>query len=248
MNNKAKTITGVSLVLAVLIVAILNSLGLFTSRTNVDHTVKVGTLDIEVVANPGSLSNSDLITPGNNDPRVEVENKGASHELTFKVNNLGNKAVRTRHTIILSANNGDEVLDASLLRLLKFGKEIEKVSYIDIDGNEFSDASTSDVASIKYVYLSDDLDGVGEGAEVRDESNVVSSKEYKHDFALLLEADNKFQGANISFEIIVEAIQYFNTDASTWTSVSTVRGEYAKNSVKLNTVPAANEDSSGNEI
>lgn len=120
------------------------------------------------------------------------------------------------------------------------------------------------VAAIKYVFYSDSFDGFGldlnEGgnAEKENSDDVISAsentedspvtKEYSYDFAMLREAPNKYQNADITVDILVEAMQYRNTTDEDWSTISQVERTYSAANVNVISVPKENEDAEGNEI
>jgi len=262
-NKKIALITG-SVATALTILGI-SSLALFTARTDSDFTAKAGTVTIDL--KDLELTNKENINPGDNDPSVSAEAaKGTSHEFTYDIYNTGNKSIRTRQTILLTADKAGtsvELLDARYLALFKDAKEIESKTYVLSDNSEVSnlDGVTKDVKAVKYVFIGDIFDGKGVDAENKGDAEKESAgdvvkqndagdviKEYKYDFSLLKGADNKYQGCDIHLDVNVEAIQYRNTTESDWSESAIVAKEYSTANVNLNVVPAANEDKDGNII
>ena len=120
------------------------------------------------------------------------------------------------------------------------------------------------IKAVKYVFISDSYDGFGK--DVKDGGNaekehldtVVAAateaedapvvKEYTYDFSLLKEANNLYQGADIKVEIMVEAMQFRNTQDEDWKTISTVERVFSAAQLDVDTVPNEDEDKDGNKI
>lgn len=262
MKNK-KVIIGLSSTLSVAVLG-LGALALFTAKDDSDFKAKAGTLGIEV--DDLDMTNPLNINPGDNDPsNPEDAAAGTEHIFEYTVSNLGTKSARTRHTIILTVNKGETLLDARYMCLFNVDSdELVKKIYVLEDGTEVSNLSeigeNEFVKAVKYIFLSDIFDGVGtdvkEGgpAEKENIEGVVTEedgkveKTYAYDFALLRGATNKYQDADFNIEVVVEAMQYRNTDESDWEAVTTVKRTYTTADVDGTYVPAQDEDSEGNKL
>jgi hypothetical protein len=213
------------------------------------------------------LTNSLNINPGDNDPSVaEDAAEGTEHTFTYDVYNTGNKSIRTRHTIILTANEAGESevsLDARYLALFQEGTEIASKTYVLSDGSEVSDLSgvTKSVKAVKYVFISDVFDGKGTSldkngdAEKETLTGVVQqndagdvTKEYSYDLSLLVGASNEYQACDVEIEVLIEAMQYRNTTDDDWSEAAIVVKQFSSEDVSLDVVPASNEDRKGNII
>lgn len=261
--NKKKVIIGLSSTLSVAVLG-LGALALFTAKDDSDFKAKVGTLGIEV--DDLDMTNPLNINPGDNDPSNPTDAvAGTEHVFEYTVSNLGTKSARTRHTIILTADKGDTILDARYMCLFNVeSDELAKKTYVLEDGTEVSSLSevgeNEFVKAVKYVFLSDIFDGVGTDvknggpAEKEDVEGVVTEedgkveKTYSYDFALLRGATNKYQGADFNIDVVVEAMQYRNTDETDWETVTTVKRTYSTADVDGTYVPAQDEDSEGNKL
>lgn len=242
----------------------LSAFALFTARDDSDWIAKAGTVNIDVEAL--SLTNSENVNPGDNDPsNPKGIESTTDHVFEYKVSNLGTKSVRTRHTIILTAADGEDqsLLDARYLALFSGGKELVSKTYVLEDGSEASSVKDTDVVkAVKYVFMGDVFDGFGDdlkdggNAEKESLSGVVKQgdntegveKVYSFDFALLRGASNKYQAADFTIDVIIEAMQYRNTEESDWNTVSTVTRKFSSADVEQNYVPARDEDSEGNPL
>lgn len=261
MKNK-KTVVGLASATAVLILGA-STLALFTAKDDSNFKAKAGTLGIEV--DSLKMENPDNINPGDNDPsNPEDAVAGTEHEFEYTVENLGTKSARTRHTIILSVteNNSDKVLDARHMVMFGNDKELVEKSYVLEDNSEVSELKDGQfVKAIKYVFISDVFDGVGKdikdggSAEKENIENIVSEndkgkveKTYTYDFGLLRTATNKYQEADFHIDVIVEAMQYRNTNESDWETVTRVERTYSTADVNGTYVPSHDEDKDGNKL
>ncbi len=125
------------------------------------------------------------------------------------------------------------------------------------------------VKAVKYTAIGNVFDGKGPAlalngnAEKEDPTKIVASnahtslvqedaygnveESYLYDFVMLRQATNKYQGCDIQLTVIVEAMQYRNTNDEDWSLVTKVEKTYST-STQLTTVPATNENSVGDEL
>lgn len=262
MRKKILLISGSIFGVAALIVGC--ALALFTARTDSDFYAKAGTVRIEV--DELELTNPDNINPGDSDPNNPADAAGGTeHIFSYDVTNNGNKSVRTRHSIIITcdkAGDNDEMLDARFFEMLdKDGDELEEKLYILDDDTTKKEVGTDDVVkAVKYTFYGDVMDGKGTDiedggdAEKEDVSGTVKqkdgevSKTYSYTLAMLRQAKNSYQGCDVNIEIVVEAMQYRNTDNDDWSIAGIVSKTYTTSEVNMNVVPAYNEDKNGNVI
>lgn len=242
----------------------LSAFALFTARDDSDFIAKAGNVNIQV--DSLSMTNHTNINPGDNDPNnPEDAIEGTNHIFEYTVTNVGTKSVRTRHTIILTAEDENgELLDARYLGLFNNDVEIITKTYILEDGTEVEELDESNeefVKAIKYVFLGDIFDGYGEAiadggdAEkeslagvIKEDDNGIVSSTYYYDFALLRNASNKYQDATFKIDVVIEAMQYRNTNESDWETVTTVSKTFTTADVEGIYVPGMNEDSEGNPL
>ena len=243
----------------------LSVFALFTARDDSDFIAKAGTVNIDVQIL--SLTNSDNINPGDNDPSNPEDIEATTdHVFEYKISNLGTKSARTRQTLILTAKNPEQTLDARFLAFFKDGEEIESKTYVLDDDTEVTSlegiAGERYVKAVKYTFVGDTFDGLGDdisaggNAEKESFDGIVKqseeisevSKIYSLDFALLRGAGNKYQAADFVIDVVVEAMQYRNTDENDWNTVSTVSRTYSTAEVGQKVVPARDEDKSGNKL
>lgn len=276
MENKKLKLTLISTTAAAVLLG-LGAFALFTDNADTSTKAKGGTVEVDV--DQPTLSNGGNINPGDNDetvpetyipdpddPLYEEDEDGnpipvpvstTSHELKFNVENLGNKSIRTRHTLIIKcASPEGEALDASVFSLLvSMGEELEVKSFVLDDGSEIAPEDLEDgmfVSAVKYVYTPDIFDGVGPDSEKEENSTVkavtddngteTAQKEYTYLFKMAKEALNEYQGADISIDVIVEALQYRNTVSEDWQLMTsqTVTGKLTGHVQP--TVPASDQE------
>ena len=106
MKNK-KTLSLISILCAFIFI-IGGALAFFSDNAILTESSKVGKVDIDVnggLYHSNSLNN---LNPGDNDPEIPEDYRpGTDHELSFEINNLGNKSVVYRTIIEVSATKSD---------------------------------------------------------------------------------------------------------------------------------------------
>lgn len=299
--NQKKKITIIITLCAVFLVLFASSLALFSSRDSSDFKAQAGSVVINV--NNLYLTNSTNINPGDNDPdNPENATHGTPHTFSYTVSNTGNKSVRTRQTILLSADKAGEstdALDVSSLRLWikdSIGKELcvddfdlypntSKLSQAEYDRavaarffvlsngeevatmKEVEEAKADDptiiVAAVKYTFLGNVYEGVGVAAETEDADklDVVSPRSvlvkaengeakdnFTFEFAMLRNATNKLQGADIYITVVVEAMQYRNTTDEDWALATTISRTFSTSGIEGGYVPDTDENKNGSKL
>ena len=222
MKKKSKLIcAGVAGLMAF---AIVGSMGLafFSDTGETKASAKAGSVTIDVT--DLEIENSGNVNPGDEDPDVpDGSREGTPHDFTFSVTNTGNKSVVTRNIITLSVSKNNTVLDANVLALYEDKKELSQ-KYVLIEGSEeyipSANYTGGKIIAVRYVVNGASLNGTGDAAEV--ESGITSnSQDYKYALSLALETTNEYQLADIKADIEVQAMQYRNTQDSTWDTVFT---------------------------
>lgn len=102
------------------------------------------------------------------------------------------------------------------------------------------------VVAIKYQLTPDIFDGVGESAEIEDVSTVkneddVAEKLYTYKLKMDKDTPNVYQGATISIDVIIEAMQYRNTANSDWETMTTQTVSGVLTGITQDTVPNSAE-------
>ena len=205
-------------------IAIVGSMGLafFSDTDDTSAQAKAGSVQINV--SDLTIENAGNVNPGDEDPDVpDGSREGTSHDFDFTVTNTGNKSVVTRNIITLDVAKDGSTLDAGVLALYANGVELTE-KYVRVDGSdEFiaaADYTTGKLAAVRYVVAGASLNGTGDNAET--ETGITSnSVDYSYDLSLAYEANNDYQLADITAQIEVQAMQYRNTQDSTWDTVFT---------------------------
>lgn len=102
------------------------------------------------------------------------------------------------------------------------------------------------VVAIKYQLTPDIFDGVGESAEIEDVSTVkneddVAEKLYTYKLKMDKDTPNAYQGATVSIDVIIEAMQYRNTANSDWETMTTQTVSGVLTGITQDTVPNSAE-------
>ena len=208
----------------IIALSIVGSMGLafFTDTDTTSAAAKAGSVDISVSAL--EIENSGNVNPGDEDPHVPDESReGTPHKFEFEVTNSGNKSVVTRNIITLNVIKDNTILDASVLALYDNGNELGE-KYVQVEGSDTfikaDEYNGGKIIAIRYIVNGESLNGTGDAAEV--ESGITAtSATYTYALSLSLEATNAYQLADINSEIVVQAMQYRNTQDSTWETVFT---------------------------
>lgn len=194
-------------------------------------------------------------SPGNpqydpENPDKEVEVSTTPHDLLYRVYNLGSKSAKTRQTILISAQNANgDPIDASVFALYKDANGNGKAD----EGEELTTKTIEEANDkyekvVRYQTTTDTFDGINaegkEDAEIEEDTTAKYNKDdnscfadYKYLFCMNREAGNEYQAADITIEIVVEALQYRNTEESDWQIVSTEKIHSTVSGVTLNVVP-----------
>lgn len=206
LNKKTKISFSIAALSALIIVG--SSFALFSDRTELSTSGKVGTVSVNV--SEVDMENASNINPGDNDNVSNLE-KTTPHDITFTVSNEGSKSIRTRHTFVYNLSSVGKTLDPSVISILDSnGNELQGKELIT-DGN-------NNITAIKYTILSDVLSGVGTGAEIETGSDSTASYTYK--LKMSKNAKNEYQGADIKMDVFVDAMQYRNTDNNDWVNIA----------------------------
>lgn len=249
--KKKMLITG--LVIIALIAVTGATFALFSHSEKSEFEADFGTVDIDI--NNINLTNPKTISPGNGYTRKDGD---ANHEFSFTVENKGSKSVKTRYTLLLSAKKRNKDINAKYMSLLKNGDELDK-EYLNKHGEEVS-ASSDDIVAVRYRLDGDVFNG--NGKDIKDggnaeKENIVDAieenndgnvkKDYNFRFALSPDAKNDYQEADITIDVIAEALQYRNTEDNDFSDI-TVKKTYSTLGLDGKFVPANNEDKDGEEF
>lgn len=210
-SNKKKVATGAALALSgALVVA--GTMAYFTDRQDASASATAGSVDISVTENWQDIDNF---------------NPGDIQGLNYEIANIGNKSVDVRETLVVKSsvpmtdgeqlefeiyNRGDVTQNAAGAYVPNEG-----VSPIATGGNR---VVSDDGTTVKYIIDEYVLNGTGAAAETEAGIN-ATSKEMDYVLVFSDEAQNKFQSAEATVELLAEAKQHRNTDSDSWSTVST---------------------------
>lgn len=254
-KSKNKLLLAVGASLAAVSVLVAGTFALFTARTESNMTAVAGNVNVSITSM--DMTNKNNINPGDNDPDISPNAvPGTEHSFSYTVSNDGNKSIRTRQTIILTANDG--ALDARYLKLFSGESELATRTYVLTDGSEKATYVASDnVKAVKYTFIGDVFDGKGKdiasggdaeketlSTAIKEDENGDVTQTYHYDFALLGSATNEYQNAEFKIDVIVEAMQYRNTETTDWENAAVARKTFSN--VSMNVTPAFDENKSNN--
>lgn len=240
------------------IILIGSAFALFSGNAKSDFIAELGTVEFEL--KNLNLTNSDKIAPGNGDNNyfsnsTNKEQDLVTHEFSFVGENLGTKSVRTHYSILLTAENNGHELDAGYMYLTdNNGVELENKSFLDKDGNNVSE-NFEDIAAVKYEFDGEIFDGRGkdildggeaekEKAGIEENDNGDVEQKYSYQFVLSRDAKNDYQNADISIDVVCEAMQYRNTKNSDFEKIR-VKKTYTTKDINADLVPSKDEDKDG---
>jgi len=235
MNKKFKLTVAAS---ALALAALAGGAFAFFSDKDEDSTgATAGTVAVQLSGL--AMENKGNINPGDNDPNNIREDDevrpGTNHDLSFTVENTGNKSIRTKTEITITLN--DPTLDASVFALYNcieqedgtVSRDVEVVKkYYEVNGQYLSqdeyDALTGNkfCSAVKYVIAGDIFDGVGPSNETEELSTVKvddkgkAQQSYRYSFAMSADAPDEYQGKAPNINVTVYAVQYRNTAVSNW--------------------------------
>lgn len=194
------------------LMAIGGTFAFFTDRVDTQATATAGTVDLTLDANWADVSNF---------------NPGDMADLSYSIENAGNKSIDVRERLVVHSSVAMDTADQAEF-------EIYKASDVEPDSNGAykpkagaspvaTDADrivSSDSKSITYNIDEYTLNGVGTAAET--EAGITeASKDSAYVLVFKGGADNDFQDADVTVDLIAEAKQHRNTGDDTWDVIST---------------------------
>ena len=239
MKTNKKLLSALSIVCAFAII-FGGVFAFFSDSSILNETTKVGKVDISVTGDLYHSNALNNLNPGDNDPDVpEDYRSGTDHELSFEINNLGNKSVITRTIIEISGVKNDVVLTESELINIILSEKQNVATLTTQDNIALSDTDKYDTVfplepvgydNNKLTYIIGGsasnnmnyvLNGSGEFAET--ETGIDTNKtSLIQTFDIGLNKDTSsetFEGATITFKIIVQAMQYRSTGDAEWNNI-----------------------------
>ena len=212
---------------------------IFSDNAVLTQSSKVGKVDINVTGNIFHSNALNNLNPGDNDPEIpEDYRSGSDHELSFTINNLGNKSIIYRTVVEVSAqkDNGTAFTAEELRAIIlsekqnvtaattqntiattDAGKQTDVIrllatGYEDNKLTYIIGGTTED--SLNYV-----LNGTGDNAET--EIGVTTTSTIQT-FDIGLDKDissDVFEGATITFNVIIQAMQFRGTGDAEWNNI-----------------------------
>lgn len=228
MNKNSKKLAAIGTV-AVAAIAVV-SMGAFAFFTDEAEKQTSGTAgNVSIGLTDITLTNSGNINPGDEDETIDKDaRKGTDHNLTFTVNNTGNKSIMTRNVITLQVDSGK--LPANVYSLKTDDSTELADKYYSTDGKNFvAAASVTDMSTVKavrYVTTQVALNGIGENAESADATATtvagattnagVDAVDFDYILKLAKEAGEEYELSPLSVTVEVQAMQYRNTSNAQW--------------------------------
>lgn len=211
-TNTKKKVLGIGATVCAVSLAAVSSFALFTDTASTKAETKAGTVNMTITSDAalkdGDFSGQLLNKKFANE--VQNMNPGDSRQLTFNLENTGNKAVYMNDEMTLTVTpDTDYKAEAGA------AADIDSVP-ITIDGMTLEkDKSTFDAETGAYVlvYTGEEtvLSGTGDNCEVvADHEDTKTTRNYTLKFDL--DAGNFYQDCDIKLNVKADAIQYANTN------------------------------------
>ena len=199
-NSRKKIIGGVAVAMA-LAVGTVASFALFTDTATVSGTATAGKLAIGVTAE--GMEDGDFSAQLLNEDFGGIDNlnPGDSRDISYTIENEQNKAMYANDTITLKVTPAD-------------GHDISADDCkIALEGAGEGKAVDNPDGSVSITYTGSEtvLSGTGKNAEVvSDHTATTADRAYTLSFDK--DAGNEYQGATVTIESKIDAVQYANND------------------------------------
>lgn len=192
--------------------ALIGSLAYFTDRVETSVSATAGTVDLALEANWQDINNF---------------NPGDKADLAYTISNDGNKSVDVRERLVVKSSVAMDAADQAEFEIYH-ADDVEADAYgayaPKADADPIATGAdrvvSADESSITYEIDQYTLNGTGANAEVEDGID-ATNKESSYVLVFKGDANNDFQGANVTVDLVAEAKQHQNTGDDTWTTVST---------------------------
>lgn len=189
-----------------------SSIAYFTDREAASTSATAGTVDITLTESWENVPNF---------------NPGDKSNLSYNISNSGNKSVDVRETIVVKSSVAMDTASQAEFEIYR-ASNVEQAangSYVPKSGAQPITSGGDRVVSqdgktIKYLLDEYTLNGTGANAET--ESGITATNK-DSDYVLVFKgsSQNKFQGAEVTVDLLAEAKQHRNTDSDTWVTVAT---------------------------
>lgn len=192
--------------------ALVGAFAFFTDRVDVSTQATAGTVDLALNANWTDVANF---------------NPGDIADLSYTIQNDGNKSVDVRERIVVKSSVAMNAADQAEFEVYRAadveqdagGAYVPKYGAEPITNGEDRIVS-DDNMSIIYEIQQYTLNGTGENAETED-GITETAKDSEYVLVFKDAAKNAFQGADVSVDLVAEAKQHRNTNDDTWSVIST---------------------------
>lgn len=194
------------------VVAAVGTMAFFTDRVDTNVTAEAGTVDIELTSN-----------------WVDVEGfkPGDKTDLTYSIQNDGNKSVDVRERIVVKSSTAMDASEQAEFEIYRAADVEQDVNGAYIPKQDAEPVTTgaerkvsADNTSITYEIEEYTLNGSGFNAEIED-GVTETVKESPYVLVFKDTSGNDFQGATVTVDLVAEAKQHRNTGADTWATIST---------------------------
>ena len=214
----------------------------YVETADTSHSAVAGS--VSLINDSISISNIGNFNPGDENPEKDLpagHRPGSEHKLEYKIHNEGSKSITTRSIIDLTVIGTDgTILDPSVFTLyqtangvttdnkleaamdssIKDNTILGERMYVLKDNSVVAEkpADISQIKSLRYIVLGPNLNGVGEAAEIEEKSEGPEST-VSYAVALDFTAPDTYQGADVSFDVEVQCMQYRNTNLGDWETI-----------------------------
>lgn len=221
-TNSKKKFLSLALVLAIGATLLVGTTAYFTDRVNTNATATAGTVTLELDA-------STLETAMKDADGKDILNPGDQRVINYGLKNTGNKSVDVREKIVLTSSVPmDKVSEQAEFEIYK-ATDVKLVPGRGYAPNEGAKplavrSISEDGKQITYNIPEYVLNGNATlGDDKREIEDGVTTDSNNGAYVLIFKgaASNQFQGATVTIDILAEAKQHRNTDASLWTEIAT---------------------------
>lgn len=192
--------------------ALVGAFAFFTDRVDTSVQATAGTVDLALNSGWTDVANF---------------NPGDMADLSYSIQNDGNKSVDVRERLVVKSSVAMDTADQAEFEIYRAvdveqdanGAYVPKYGAEPVTNGEDRIVS-DDNTSITYEIQEYTLNGTGENAETEDGID-ETAKDSEYVLVFKDAAANTFQGADVSVDLVAEAKQHRNTGDDTWAVIST---------------------------
>lgn len=221
-TNSKKKFLSLALVLAIGATLLVGTTAYFTDRVSTNATTTAGTVTLELDAS--TLAASMLDADGK-----DILNPGDQRVINYELTNTGNKSVDVREKIVVTssvamdkvaAQAEFEIYNASDVEFVAGRGYAPKASATPLAVRSISEDGKQITYNVPEYVLNGNASLGDENREI--ESGIDTDKNAGN-YVLVFKgaSSNAFQGATVTVDILAEAKQHRNTDASLWSEIAT---------------------------